>query len=321
MRFKELWDNAPVAYHTLDNHGNITSVNQTEAKLLGYSVKEMIGKPVFDFVLAEQQGDAVERFQQKINNQSIEKSENRVYVRKDGSQISVDIDDVLDRDQKGNVIGIRTTMVDISGRKRAEEELKFSLEKLHMTMESIVHAMAKIVEMKDPYTAGHQRRVAQLACAIAEKLNLPQEQIDGIYMASVIHDIGKIYVPAEILSKPGRLTEIEFGMIKIHPKVSYDILKMVEFPWPIAKVVLQHHERIDGSGYPFGLMGTDILIEAKILSVSDVVEAIAFHRPYRSAVGIEKALEEIVIHRGSYYDPLVVDTCIHLFKEQQFQFL
>ena len=162
--------------------------------------------------------------------------------------------------------------------------------------------------------------MAQLASAMAKEMNLPQDQIDGIHMAAVIHDIGKIYVPAEILSKPGKLTEIEFLMIKTHPKVSYDILKVVEFPWPIAKIVLQHHERNDGSGYPYGLTCEDIMIEAKILSVADVVEAITFHRPYRSAVGIDKALQEVCDNKGRLYESDIVDACMMLFSKKGFEF-
>jgi HD-GYP domain-containing protein (c-di-GMP phosphodiesterase class II) len=241
-------------------------------------------------------------------------------VRKDGTKLFVSIDDILEYDTEGKISGVRTTMVDITERKKAEESVKLSLEKLQLSMESTILAMAKIVEMKDPYTSGHQRRVAQLAGAIGRELGLSNEQVEGIHMSTVIHDIGKIYVPAEILSKPGKLTEIEFSMIKTHPKVSYDILKMVEFPWPIAKIVLQHHERLDGSGYPLGLSGEDIMIEAKILSIADVVEAIAFHRPYRSAVGIDKALEEISTKKGLLYEPAIVDACVRLFSKKDFEF-
>jgi PAS domain S-box-containing protein len=288
--------------------------------MLGYSVSEMTGREVFEFIVPDQRSDARERFKEKVNEQAVSKSENREYMRKDGTKIFVSIDDVLESDHEGKITGVRTTMVDMTERKKAEEEVKISLEKLRMSMESTILAMAKIVEMKDPYTAGHQRRVAQLAGAIAREIGLSDSQTAGVHMASIIHDIGKIYVPAEILSKPGKLTEIEFGMIKTHPKVSYDILKMVEFPWPIAKIVLQHHERLDGSGYPLGLSGEDIMIEAKILSIADVVEAIAFSRPYRPAVGIDKALEEISLKKGLLYEPDIVDACIKLFSKKDFKF-
>jgi putative nucleotidyltransferase with HDIG domain len=180
--------------------------------------------------------------------------------------------------------------------------------------------MSVTVEMRDPYTAGHQRRVSKLACAIAREIGLPGAQIEGIRMAGEIHDIGKIYVPAEILSKPGKLTDIEFTIIKTHAQVGYDILKNIEFPWPIADIVVQHHERLNGSGYPAGLKGGAILPEANIIIVADVVEAMSSHRPYRPAHGIDTALAEIVQNKGVLYDAAVVDHCVRLFKEKRFSF-
>ncbi|MGD9506414.1 MAG: HD domain-containing phosphohydrolase [Syntrophobacteraceae bacterium] len=209
---------------------------------------------------------------------------------------------------------------EVKERKRAEERLQESLGKLRTVMEGTIQAMALVTEMRDPYTAGHQRRVAALSSAIAKEMGLSEEEIDGIHLAGIVHDIGKIYVPAEILSKPGRLTEIEFHLIKVHPQVGYDILKTIEFPWPIAKIVLQHHEKMNGSGYPDGLSGEDILLGARILSVADVVEAISSHRPYRPALGIEKALSEVVNNRGTFFDSRVVDACTKLFTKGKFQF-
>jgi response regulator RpfG family c-di-GMP phosphodiesterase len=199
-------------------------------------------------------------------------------------------------------------------------ELQKSVATLRKALEGSIHAMALTVVMRDPYTAGHQQRVADLACAIAKEMGFLDDQIDCIRMAATIHDLGKISVPAEILSKPGSITEIEFNLIKAHPQVGYDILKSIEFPWPIAQVVLQHHERIDGSGYPSGLSGDEILTEASILGVADVVEAMASHRPYRPAQGIDSALEEISQHRGACYRPDVVDACLRVFKEKTFDF-
>lgn len=180
--------------------------------------------------------------------------------------------------------------------------------------------MASTVETGDPYIAGHQRRVADLARAIAKEMGLSAEPIDGIRVAGVIHDIGKISIPGEVLSKPGRLTEIEFGLIKAHPQVGYEILKAIDFPWPVAQIVLQHHERMDGSGYPSGLSSEEILLEARVLAVADVVEAISSHRPYRPALGMDKALEEISRHKGVLYDAGVVDACLKLFTERGFKF-
>jgi response regulator RpfG family c-di-GMP phosphodiesterase len=198
---------------------------------------------------------------------------------------------------------------------RAVEEQKRSLEKLQRTMDGFIQAMSLTVETRDPYTAGHQRRVADIACRIAALLGLCEDTVTGIRMAGIIHDLGKIYVPAEILNKPGRLTELEFGIIKTHAQVGYDILKEIDFPWPIAEVVLQHHELMDGSGYPQALAGGDIRLEARIMAVADVVEAIASHRPYRPALGIEAAVEEISKRKGVCYDADVVDACVQLFKE------
>jgi len=183
-----------------------------------------------------------------------------------------------------------------------------------------IQALALTVEVRDAYTAGHQRQVTNLARAIATEMQLSKRHIDGIRMAGAIHDIGKIGVPIEILNKPLRLGDIEFALIKVHPVVGYNILKQIKFPWPVAKIVFQHHERMDGSGYPHGLSGEDILLEARILGVADVVEAMCSHRPYRPALGIDKALEEISKNKGILYDPQVVDTCLKLFTEKGFRF-
>lgn len=204
--------------------------------------------------------------------------------------------------------------------KQAKDEIQQNLHHLRQAVEGSIELTALMVEAKDPYTAGHQRRVSILSCAIAKEMNLSEEQIEGTKIAGLIHDLGKISIPSEILSKPGRITDIEYGLIKNHPQVGYDILKTVKFPWPIAQIVLQHHERMDGSGYPSGLSGEKILIEARILSIADVVEAISSHRPYRPALGIDKALEEISQNRGIFYDPEVVDACLKLFKEKGFKF-
>jgi len=569
-QFKELWDNAPVAYHTLDTKGFLINMNQTEAKMLGYAREEMVGKSIFEFILPEQQAKAKKRFRLKMLNQSVPKADDRIYVKKDGARICVDIEDVVERDSDGKIIGIRTTMVDITERKmaedslresegkfrnlaeqspnmifieingrivyanekceetmgyrkdeiyspefdflrmiapefrekiiinlrkhmkgegilpyecalltrkgkriesiiatrlidyggekailgtvtditerkraeealfeseeryrnlfanvpvglyrttpagewldgnaasarmlgypdresmikanpladyvnpeererwkailekngvledfeshlrrqdgriiwvkdsaraikdregrvlyyegamvdfterkKAEEGLNYTLEMLHKSLGATIQAINRLVEMRDPYTAGHQRRVADLARAIATEMGLSQDQVDGIRMAGSIHDIGKISVPAEILSKPGRLEEREFNLIKVHPKYAYEILKPVEFPGPVAQAILQHHERIDGSGYPLGLKDKEIIVEAKILAVADVVEAMVSHRPYRAAHSLEHALKEISKNSGVLYDPKAVEACLNLFVEKGFTF-
>jgi PAS domain S-box-containing protein/putative nucleotidyltransferase with HDIG domain len=205
-------------------------------------------------------------------------------------------------------------------RQRAETEVQHSLEKLKKSLEGTVLAVAKTVEMRDPYTAGHQRRVAQLACAIAQEMGFSAERVEGMRVLGCLHDIGKIAIPAEILSKPGRISPMEFTLIKEHPQVGYEIIKDIDFPFPLAEGILQHHERLNGSGYPQGLSGLDIILEARILGVADVVEAMASHRPYRMALGIDQALEEISRNRGILYDPEVVDICIKLFTEKGLSF-
>jgi len=209
---------------------------------------------------------------------------------------------------------------ELAKRKQGEEKLKQYAVKLQELIKEIIQAIVLTTEMRDPYTSGHQRRVTQLACAIAREMGLNNKMMEEIRVAGTLHDIGKMYVPSEILTKPGRLTEPEFNMIKTHPEAGYNILKMIEFPWPVAPVVLQHHERIDGSGYPSGLSAKDIRPEARILAVADVVEAMSSHRPYRPARGIDKALEEVSQNRGILYDPAVVDTCLKLFAEERFKF-
>ncbi len=208
----------------------------------------------------------------------------------------------------------------ITERKLAEDKLLRSYESLQKTLNDAIATMVKIVELRDPYTAGHQQNVADLATAIAEELKLDIDRIDQIRMAAVIHDIGKMYIPSDILSKPGRLTAIEYDLIKTHPRYGYDIVNGMDFPVVVARAILQHHERLDGSGYPGKLKGDEIIPESRILAVADVVEAMASHRPYRSAMGINKALEEISANRGILYDPAVVDACLELIKNGRFAF-
>lgn len=202
---------------------------------------------------------------------------------------------------------------------KLEKMLKEKEEKLRRNLEDTINALSLAVEMRDPYTSGHQKRVTCLACAIAEELDLPKKQIEGIRMAGTVHDIGKILVPAEILSKPGKLTKIDINLIETHSQAGYDILKDIDFPWPVAQIVLQHHERMDGSGYPNGFAGEKILKEARILAVADVVEAISSRRPYRASLGINRALNEISKNNGLLFDPKVVVACMKVFKEKGFK--
>jgi putative nucleotidyltransferase with HDIG domain len=208
---------------------------------------------------------------------------------------------------------------DIVERRKAEVELQQTLDSLRKSVGATIQVMVSAVEMRDPYTAGHQIRTADLARAIATEMGLPKDKIDGIRMAGSIHDIGKLSIPAEILSKPTKLTDIEFNLIKDHSQSGYEMLKNVESPWPLAQIVYQHHERMNGSGYPRNLKGDEILIEARIMAVADVVEAMASHRPYRPGLGIQAALEEIEKNKGIFYDDAVADACLRLFREKGYQ--
>jgi putative nucleotidyltransferase with HDIG domain len=199
-------------------------------------------------------------------------------------------------------------------------ELRESKKKLRTNLLDSITALAAVVEMRDPYTAGHQRRVAQIAVAIAKELQLTEEQVEGILLAGVVHDVGKIRVPAEILTKPGRLNELEFAIIKEHAQNGYEILKSINFPWPIAQIVRQHHERLDGSGYPQALQNGQSLLEAKIIAVANVVESMISHRPYGPGLGLDTALGEIERNKDKLFDPAVVDACIKLFRERGFNF-
>jgi len=209
---------------------------------------------------------------------------------------------------------------EVAERRKAENALKESLENMRKTVDGTVRALAKTIEMRDPYTAGHQRRVAQLSCAIGKQMNFSGDFVDGLEVMGFLHDIGKIIVPAEILSKPGALNEFELNIIKAHAQAGYNILKGIEFSWPVAAATIQHHERMNGTGYPYGLNSDAIIMEARILAVADVVEAMATHRPYRPALGIDVALQEIIDHRGTLYDSAVVGACRTLFEQGQFKF-
>jgi PAS domain S-box-containing protein len=218
-------------------------------------------------------------------------------------------------DEQGHVSDVVLTIDDITKYRQAEEKIKQGLKQLEKNLDDTIKTMSLVVEARDPYTAGHQQKVARLSCAIAEKLNLSEAHIRGIQTAGAIHDIGKIYVPADILSKPGKLSSIEMQLLRTHSQAGYDIMKNIEFPWPVARIILEHHERMDGSGYPDGRSKNAILLESMIIAIADVVDAMASHRPYRPALGLEKALEEIEKNKGLLYDTDAVNACLMLFRE------
>jgi PAS domain S-box-containing protein/putative nucleotidyltransferase with HDIG domain len=300
-----------------DAEGRIIFVNPAAADLLGYSPEELLGQHWTVIVSSDQHPSVQAAYERHMHGEA-DRYELQL-VRQDGTLVPVLVSG-SPRVEEGRFAGTLTVFTDITEHKQVEEELQQSLERLGRTFEETVQALALAIRTRNPYTAGHQRRVTQLACAIAQEMDLPEEQVEGIRVAGLIHDIGKISVPLEILSNPDGITELEYGIIKAHPQIGYDILKTVEFPWPVAEIVLQHHERLDGSGYPQGLSGEEIMLEARILGVADVVDAMASHQPYRAARGIERALEEISQNRGVLYDPEVAGACLKLFKQKGFEF-
>jgi PAS domain S-box-containing protein len=294
----------------VDLQGNIVSWNPAAERMFGYDHEEILRKTIGVLVTKVVKGMLRDGHWTGEMN----------FTRKDGIEGVCETSIFPLRDEYGDMIAVFGVCRDITEHKRSAESLQRSYDQLRETLIATVNTLASTVEMRDPYTAGHQRRVTILACAIAAEMGLTEDQFDGLRMAGLIHDLGKITVPTEILSKPGRITEIEFGLIRYHPQICHDILKTIELPWPVAKIVLQHHERLDGSGYPQGLMGDEIIMEARILAVADVVEAMASHRPYRPALGIELAFKEITTKKGILYDPEVVDACVRLFSEKRFKF-
>ena len=295
----------------INSEGRISFINRMAQSMTGWEEKEALGQALgYVFNLKDPQPD-----NRLLEPEGLKEA---TLISRTGQEIPVEFTVAELPEELGQKAGKVIVFRNISERKKAEQELRESWERLRRTLAGTIQAISTTIEMRDPYTAGHQRRVALLAEAIAREMKLPEAQVEGIRFAAEIHDIGKIYVPAEILSKPTKLTELEYTIIKTHPQAGYDILKNIEFPWPIAQIVLQHHERINGSGYPNALKNGEILLEAKILAVADVVEAMSSHRPYRPSFGLDKALEEIQLNRGRLYEPEVVDSCLRLFKEKRF---
>ena len=319
-RFRSLSENAPDIIYTLGINGEFTYANPAIETILGYRSEEIIGKYFIDIAKKEDIARYIKVFKQVRDLKQTIKEEIGILLHKDGTDRYFSLSGAPNFDSEGNFIGLVGIFKDLTDIRRSEAELKKSLEKLQSAMSSTIDAISLIVESRDPYTAGHQRRVAKLAVAIAEKLGLSEEKIEFIRMGSLIHDIGKIYIPASILTKPSRLGDLEFAMMKTHPTVGYKILNKVDFIPVIVDIVYQHHERMDGSGYPLGISGDKIFLESRIVAVADAVEAMASNRPYRPARGIAFALEEIKKQRGLGLDAGVVDACLDLFEKQGFEF-
>ncbi|MBT3756830.1 MAG: response regulator, partial [Candidatus Cloacimonetes bacterium] len=310
-------DTVPNNIFVKDKSGKYLMVNDSVANLYNTTPKKMIGKTDKELI-ARSKIREIDLDNIANDDLNVIKGKKKVLIPEesivldDGKEIwfqttkvpldSPDIPDVL--------LGVS---IDITA-------LKDSFSRLKKLMEETVNGLVSAVEKRDPYTAGHQRRVSLLASAIAKKMEMDKTKADGLRIAAIVHDIGKIYVPSEILSKPGKLTTAEFDLIKTHPMAGFEILSTINFPWPVAEIVLQHQERKDGSGYPKGLKDDEILIEAKIISVADVVEAIASHRPYRPSLGIEFALNEIASNKGVLYDEEVANACLELFENKEFSF-
>jgi PAS domain S-box-containing protein len=318
-----------------DNDGNIVFVNDATMRILEKNRSELIGTNISSYLHEE---DLLEMFEHVgFNNGQIRRVEHR-FITSEGREVPVESSIAVMKDGDKKSIGFVYITREIGDRKIVEEEiykyrnqledlveertaeLNQSMNKLRKTLEGIIKSMGHVLESRDQYTAGHQRRVTEVACGIAKIMGLPENIIEGLRMASMIHDVGKIYVPSEILNKHGKLDDAEFMLIKKHPQVGYDILKSIEFPWPIAEIVYQHHEKLDCSGYPRGLQGDQILLEAKILCVADVVEAMTIDRPYKAGLGLDSALKELEINQGLLYDPQVVTACVTLFRCHGYRF-
>ena len=319
-RYKALFDRSLDFVYSIDFEGCFIDANAAALNRFGYTSEE-IHSLNFTSLLSEDQLPLAVKVIREIRETGIQmnllefrlrcKGGTHIYVETHGSAVM----------SNGIPVAIQAIARDITERKLAEAKLQQTLYSLKNAVGATIQVMVSAVEMKDPYTAGHQLRTADLACAIATEMGLAQEKIDGIHMAASIHDIGKLSIPAEILSKPTKLTNIEFSLIKEHVRSGYEMLKDVQSPWLLAQIVYQHHERMDGSGYPRNLKGDEIIMEARIMAVADVVEAMASHRPYRPALGIDATLEEIEKNRGILYDASVADACLRLFREKGYNLI
>ena len=309
----------------LNTKGQVTFFNKFAQSFFGYSENEICGYSVIGTIVPETDTSGrnltamITDLVSHPDRYTINENEN---IKRNGERVWISWSNKAILDDYGQVIEILCIGNEKTALKLEEERFgrQYKLDLLQKSLEETTFALSSSMEKKIPYMTGHQKRVAQLACDIAREIDLSEKQIDRLRISSILHDIGMIYMPTEILTKPTKLTEIEYLMIKVHPQVGYEILKGIEFPWPVAEIVLQHHERLDGSGYPKGLSGRDILLPARILAVADVVEAMASHRPYRPGLGIEVALEELTKNKGILYDEGIADACIKLFTVRGFNF-
>jgi len=326
-------ESLPDATIVIDHEGRVLYWNREMVELTGVPASEIVGKGDYEYALPFY-GLRRPILIDMIVDPQVHFDEQYIYVHREGKVLYTETTTGKLKGKqrilwgraaplfntKGQIVGAIESVRDITDRKKAEEDLIKHNEKLEAIFSGTVSALAITTEKRDQYTAGHQHRVAALACEIAREMDLPDRMINDIKIAGTLHDIGKLYVPLDILSQTGKLSDIELLFIKTHPAAGYDILKSIPFEGPIAEIILQHHERLDGSGYPRGLAGDEILLQARILSVADVVEAMASHRPYRTALGLEKALEEIQTNAGRLYDESVVNACVRVIGDKKFEF-
>ena len=320
-KYRNIFENAMEGIYQATPEGRFITANAAMARMAGYDSPEELIDRIEDigtqlYVHPEDR----KRFLEIIKTKGMVNYFEVEFYKKNGSTFLVVINARAVKDEQEKTLYYEGIVEDITLRKQAEQKLLHSLDNLRKSFSTTIQVLVSAVETRDPYTSGHQIRSADLARAIATEMGLPMERIDGIRMAGSIHEIGKMSVPAEILVKPIKLSEIEYSLIKEHAKKGFEMLKDVESHWPLAEIVYQHHERMDGSGYPRGLKGEEILMEVRILAVADVVEAMASHRPYRPAIGLDAALAEIENNRGMLYDADAVEACLRLFREKGFQF-
>ena len=318
LRYRRLFETAQDGILILDfDSGLIKDANPFITNLLGYTREELIDQELWEIGFIIDKTMALKAFT-TIQEKGYVRYENLPLRHKNGDIREVEF--ISNAYHVGGNKVIQCNIRDITEKKKLEEEnLKFQ-HLMSVSLHQMIETLANVIVARDFYTAGHQKRVANLASAIAAKLNLPLHTIEGIELSALIHDIGKIAVPAEILTKPSKLSSFELAMLRNHVQTGYDILKNMNFPWNLAQIILEHHERVDGSGYPNGLKGDSICEEARIIAVADTVEAMSSDRPYRKSKGIEAALEEITMNRGILYDDRVVDACLDVFKEDHFEF-
>ncbi len=316
-RFRSLVETTSDWIWEIDAEGTYTYCSPKVRDLLGFAPEELVGKHLVDLITIREVERTSRIFRRLIDSRKPFSGFETVCQARDGRVVVIEKNGVPVFSDSGELLGFRGVARDISERKNALEALKKSRDELHTSLEETVKSLARAAEKRDPYTAGHQMRVDQLACAIGRELGLSEEKLEGLHFAALLHDIGKIGLPSEYLAKPARLSVQERAIIKCHTEIGYEILKDIPFPWPVAEIVYQHHEHLDGSGYPRGLTEKDLLLEAKILTVADVVEAMSSHRPYRPSLGLETALDEIRTGRGTLYHAESVDACLRLIADKK----